>query len=73
MRKIKFNGVGRVGTLRPRRVWSPGEVMEVEDDVARELAGQPGFSMVRPRRSRSPGKASGEKPVDETEEKVSGS
>ena len=70
MKKIKFNGVARVGTLRPRRVWRPGEVLEVEDDVAVELAEQPDFSLVRPRRSRGPVKASSDKLVEDTEEKL---
>jgi hypothetical protein len=47
MRRVKFTGISRVGTLRPRRMWSPGEVLEVEDDVAEELNRQPGFEMLR--------------------------
>lgn len=70
MKKIKFNGVGRVGTLRPRRVWSPGEVLKVEDEVARELAGQSGFSIVKPRRSISLKKVFSENLVNETEERL---
>ena len=54
MRKVRFTGIRRVGTLRPRRMWSPGEVLEVEDDVAEELNRQPGFKMLRrpPRRKK---------------------
>ena len=47
MRKVRFTGISPVGTLRPRRMWSPGEVLEVEDDVAEELNRQPGFKMLR--------------------------
>jgi len=47
MRKVRFTGIRRVGTLRPRRMWSPGEVLEVEDDVAEELNRLPGFEMLR--------------------------
>ena len=47
MRKVRFTGINQVGTLRPRRMWSPGEVLEVEDDVAEELNRQPGFRMLR--------------------------
>lgn len=69
MKKVRFSGVGRVGTLRPRRVWSPGEVLEVEDDVARQLSGQPGFEIVRSRRrSRTPKEEAGSKaPVEKSE------
>lgn len=47
MRKVRFTGISRVGTLRPRRMWSPGEVLEVEDDVAEELNRLSGFEMLR--------------------------
>jgi len=52
MRKVKFNGVRRVGTLRPRRMWIPGEVLDVEDGVAEELVGQPGFTLVEEKKRR---------------------
>jgi len=67
MKKVRFSGVGRVGTLRPRRVWSPGEVLEVEDDVARQLAVQPGFEIVRSRsrKKASQKEAESEAPVEE--------
>ena len=56
MRKIMFNGVSPRGTLRPRKMWSPGEALEVADDVAEELLGEPGFVLLKkatPRRSRN--------------------
>jgi hypothetical protein len=43
MKKIKFNGTRRKGTLYPRRIWSPGEIYIVEDDVALELEEDPDF------------------------------
>ena len=69
MKKVRFSGVGRVGTLRPRRVWSPGEVLEVEDDVAKQLTGQPGFEIVRSRSRRraSQKEAESKAPVEESE------
>jgi len=59
MRKVRFSGVRRVGTLRPRRMWSPGEVLEVKDDVAEELKDLPGFTVLgrstrRPRTGKTP-------------------
>ena len=47
MRRVMFTGIRRVGTPRPRRMWSPGEALEVEDDVAEELNRQPGFKVLR--------------------------
>jgi len=47
MRRVRFTGIRRVGTLRPRRMWSPGEVLEVEDEVAEELGGQLDFKVLR--------------------------
>jgi len=64
MRKVRFTGIRRVGTLRPRRMWSPGEVLEVEDDVAEELSRQPGFKMLR----RPPQKKKVQKPESEETE-----
>ena len=63
MRKVRFTGIRRVGTLRPRRMWSPGEVLEVEDDLAEELNRQSGFEMLR----RPPRKKVKEPESEETE------
>jgi len=53
MRKVMFNGVSPKGTLRPRRLWSPGDVLNVADDVAVELLGEPGFMLLKePERAR---------------------
>ena len=60
MRKVRFTGIRRVGTMRPRRMWSPGEVFEVEDDVAEELNELPGFEMLR----RPPTKRKAEEPEE---------
>jgi hypothetical protein len=43
LKKIKFNGTRRKGTLYPRRIWRPGEVYVVEDEVATELEEDPDF------------------------------
>jgi hypothetical protein len=53
MKKVKYTGVRRQGTLRPRRMWSPGEVLEVENEVAKDLVKAPGFEVVKKRRTRS--------------------
>lgn len=42
-----------MGTMRPRRMWTPGEILEVEDEVAKELTGSPEFTMVKPRRKKA--------------------
>ncbi|MHA1227847.1 MAG: hypothetical protein ACTSPV_13960 [Candidatus Hodarchaeales archaeon] len=55
MRKVKFNGARRVGTLRPRRMWTPGEILEVEDGIAEELTGQPNFILVEEKKRRKKG------------------
>jgi hypothetical protein len=52
MKKVKYTGVRPQGTLKPRRMWSPGEVLEVENEVAEELVGAPGFELVKTRRTR---------------------
>ena len=48
MKKIWFNGLNPKGTLRPRRIWNPGDVLEVADDVAEELLKEPGFILLKP-------------------------
>ena len=52
MKKVKYTGVRPQGTLKPRRMWSPGEVLEVEDEVAKDLVEAPGFELVKTRRTR---------------------
>ena len=50
MRRVKYTGVTRKGTLRPRRMWTPGEVLEVDNEIASELIKSPDFRSVRTRR-----------------------
>ena len=57
MKRIMFNGVNPKGTLRPRRMWAPGDILEVADDVAEELLREPGFMLLKPEKPRKPGKA----------------
>ncbi len=52
MKKVKYTNVRPMGTIRPRRMWAPGEVLEVEDDVAEELVKSRRFTLVRTRRER---------------------
>jgi len=52
MKRIRFNGARRKGTLTPRRLWTPGEVVTVDDGVADELVKDPEFVLVRSRKRR---------------------
>jgi len=47
LRRIRFSGVRRIGTMNPRHLWRPGEVLEVNDEVAAELLKIPGFEPVK--------------------------
>lgn len=47
MKKVMFNGVSPRGTLRPRRMWTPGDILDVADDVSEELLREPGFLLVK--------------------------
>lgn len=53
MKRIRFKGARRKGTLTPRRLWTPGEVVSLEDDVADELVKDPEFQLVEPRKKKS--------------------
>ena len=50
MKRIRFKGARRKGTLTPRRLWAPGEVLKLDDDVADELVKDPEFQLVKPRK-----------------------
>ena len=50
MKRIRFKGARRKGTLIPRRLWTPGEVVTVDDGVADELVKDPEFQLVRSRK-----------------------
>jgi len=50
--KIKYTGLRRKGTMTPRRIWIPGETLEVPDSIAEELILDPEFSQVKPRKRR---------------------
>ena len=47
MKKVWFNGVSPKGTFRPRRMWNPGDILEVADDTAEKLLREPGFSLLK--------------------------
>jgi len=53
MKRIRFKGARRKGTLTPRRLWAPGEVLKLDDDVADELAKDPEFQLVKPRKRKA--------------------
>ena len=50
--KIRFKGLRPIGTLHPRRLWRPGEIVEVDDDIGKELLKIPGFEKVKLKRVR---------------------
>jgi len=52
MKKIRFNGIHAKGTLRPRRVWRRGEILEVDEETAEELLLETGFTLVEPEKKR---------------------
>jgi len=56
MKRIRFKGARRKGTLTPRRLWAPGEVLNVNDGVADELVKDPEFQLVEPSKKKSPRK-----------------
>lgn len=47
MKKVRYTGLRRRGTLQPRRMWIPGEILEVEEEVAEELIKSPDFTLVK--------------------------
>ena len=49
MKKIKYIGTRRKGTEAPRRVWSPGEELLVEDEVAEALLEDSEFVVIKKR------------------------
>jgi len=46
LKRVRFTGVRRRGTLYPRRVWRPDEVVEVSDLAAAGLVSHPDFTIV---------------------------
>ena len=52
MRKVKYTGLRPMGTLRPRRMWRPGEILEVDDDVAEKLCKGSDFTLIKKARSK---------------------
>jgi len=47
MKKVMFNGVSPRGTLKPRRMWTPGDILDVADDVSEALLREPGFVLLK--------------------------
>jgi hypothetical protein len=58
MKKVRFGGLRPRGTLNPRRLWRPGEVVEVSDDEAEALLRDPEFQRVESKTSRRRTKSS---------------
>ena len=59
MKKVKYTGLKRMGTSRPRRMWIPAEILEVEEG-AEELCESPDFTLVKIRRAIGMRKRGGE-------------
>ena len=55
MKRIRFKGARRKGTLTPRRLWTPGEIVSLEDEVADELVKDPDFVLARSRKRKKAG------------------
>jgi len=53
MKRIRFKGARRKGTLTPRRLWAPGEVLKLDDQIADELVKDPEFQLVKPRKRKA--------------------
>jgi hypothetical protein len=49
VKKVKYRGNRRKGTLVPRRIWRPGEEILLEDEVARALVTDLDFIIVKRR------------------------
>lgn len=47
---VRYDGTTRMGTINPRRMWSPGDQMEVTPEIAANLIKTRGFTIVRRRR-----------------------
>ena len=52
MPKVQYVGNTRRGTLTPRKMWWPGETMDMAADVAEELVRDPNFRPVKPRKKK---------------------
>jgi hypothetical protein len=47
MKEVKFSGIRPKGTMNPRRLWTPGESLRLDEEVAEALLKEPGFTLVR--------------------------
>jgi len=54
MVRVKYVGVGRRGTIEPRRIWAPGEIKELSPAVAKTLLQDPDFVEVKPKQKAEP-------------------
>lgn len=52
MKKIKYIGNRRKGTLNPRRIWTPQETLQIPDDVAEPLLKDSEFQEITSRRTK---------------------
>ena len=53
MKRVRFKGARRKGTLTPRRLWTPGEVVSLENGIADELVKDPEFKLVESRKKKA--------------------
>ena len=58
MRKVQYTGLRPKGTITPRIMWRPGDVLELDEELAKEIARDPDFRLLRK-----------PKPKEESEEK----
>ncbi|MBD3206544.1 hypothetical protein GF319_09415 [Candidatus Bathyarchaeota archaeon] len=50
--KIKYTGVRPKGTIKPRKMWQPGELSEVEEELAEKLSEDPDFKILYPEKTK---------------------
>ncbi|MFW6109786.1 MAG: hypothetical protein ACOC6N_04980 [archaeon] len=62
MKKIRYVGKRLKGTLNPRRIWSPGETLELSDTIAVQLVKDPEFIEVIARRRKKRATVTPKKP-----------
>jgi len=52
MPKVQYVGNTRRGTLTPRKMWWPGEILEVGPNVAEKLLSHPNFQEIKPEKKK---------------------
>ena len=48
--KVRYEGTRPIGTIKPRRMWYPRDIMRLPIDVAQRVLKEPGFVEVKIKR-----------------------